>query len=99
MTIGARLYRLENQVLFQCSTSKQFSHLSISFFFFQMSQVDKKLDGMTQMLQTVLQMQKLQLTSSSSPPSTHPDQTTTTLMIAHNNPSSNSANTAADSST
>ena len=98
MTIGARLYRLENQVNLS-QIMYEIINPSIFKFIFQMSQVDKKLDGMTQMLQTVLQMQKLQLTSSSSPPSTHPDQTTTTLMIAHNNPSSNSANTAADSST
>ena len=91
MTIGARLYRLENQVYMKNSFEKwnwkfHFTENKSFDFEFQMSQVDKKLDSMTQLLQQLLQMQKLQLNS--------PQSDNMALMInAHNPSSSNSEST------
>ena len=55
MTIGARLYRLENQVCLFSLFQKH--HCLRRYQFFQMSHVDRKLDHMTHMLQQVLQLQ------------------------------------------
>ena len=79
MTIGGRLYRLENQVCrytllrkntFYFTLSQTFwntVYIGVSFFTFflvQMSHQDKKLDHMTEMLQNVIELQRLQLQQS-----------------------------------
>lgn len=67
MTIGARLYRLENQVSVRKSLGLLLVKFSLNWssfllvqieLLFQVTHVDRKLEGMTQMLKVVLQRQE-----------------------------------------